>query len=67
MNESKKEKSVKRIVTFSDQAGNSQKNSNPKLLKKQLTEIIDTINLNLDFKSTEKEKINSLEKVIYNI
>ncbi len=67
MNESKKEKSVKRIVTFSDQAGNSQKNSNPKLLKKQLTEIIDTINLNLDFKSTEKEKIDSLEKVIYNI
>ena len=67
MNESKKEKSVKRIVTFSDQAGNSQKNRNPKLLKKQLTEIIDTINLNLDFKSTEKEKIDSLEKVIYNI
>ena len=67
MNESKKEKSVKRIVTFSDQAGNSQKNSNPKLLKKQLTEIIDTINLNLDFKSKKKKKIDSLEKVIYNI
>ena len=42
-----------------------------KLIRNNCIEIkaskIDTINLNLDFKSTEKEKIDSLEKVIYNI
>ncbi len=67
MKDPKKEKTAKRTVTFSDQAGNFKNNNNLKTITQQVADIIDKIKVNLDFKSTEKEKIDSLEKVIYNI
>ena len=67
MKDPKKEKSAKRTVTFSDQAGNFKNNNNIKSITKQVADIIDMIKVNIDFKSKKKKKIASLEKVIYNI
>jgi uncharacterized protein YqfB (UPF0267 family) len=66
MKEPKKEK-LKRVVTFSEPSENSQNNNNIKLLSRQITDIINELNPNLDFKSSEKYKLNSLEKVIKNL
>lgn len=66
MKEPKKEK-LKRVVTFSEPSENSPNNNNIKLISRQITDIINELNPNLDFKSSEKYKLNSLEKVIKNL
>ena len=47
---------------------NNEKNNKYKVLNEKIIDIINKINENFDFKTYEKEKFNSIEKVInYNI
>jgi hypothetical protein len=45
---------------------NNEKNNKYKVLNEKIIDIINKINENFDFKTYEKEKFNSIEKVINN-
>ena len=59
----------KRKVKFTSNKSLSRVNKDNekyKIINEQLTDIIKNINENFDFKTYEKDKILSIEKVIYN-